>query len=69
MNKATCAAWLAMLLGGCTSGQLYHSGQEWQRTECRKLSPADQERCLRSNAMTYDEYQRERTAAGVGSRQ
>ncbi|HQR24911.1 MAG TPA: hypothetical protein PK163_09010 [Steroidobacteraceae bacterium] len=65
--RACRAAWLALLLGACSSQQLYHAGQEWQRTECRKLAPADQERCLASNAVTYDEYERERAAAGGGS--
>ncbi len=60
--KACLATWLALLLGACSSRQLYHAGQEWQRTECRKLAPADQERCLASNAVTYDEYERERAA-------
>lgn len=64
ITRTACAVWLALLLGACSSEQLYHAGQEWQRTECRKLAPADQERCLASNAMTWDEYQRERETTG-----
>lgn len=53
----------AVLLAGCTASQLYTAGQQWQRTECRKLPPAEQERCLQSTAMSFEEYQRQAAAA------
>jgi hypothetical protein len=57
------AVWL-MLLGACSSQELYLSGQQWQRQECHKLQDADQRsRCLASTARSYDDYQRESAAA------
>lgn len=47
---------------GCTSQQLYSSGQEWQKTECRKLPVQEQQRCMASAAMSYDEYKRQSDA-------
>lgn len=51
---------LAALLAGCSSGQFYASGQDWQRHECNKL-PDSQERgrCLKNAGMSYDTYKRQ----------
>lgn len=48
---------------GCTSQQWYAAGRQWQSNECRKLPSSEIERCMKSNAMSYDEYQREAAAA------
>ena len=63
------AAAVVLSLGvqACSSQQLYGAGQQWQRTECRKLPPPEQERCLKSTAMSFDEYQRRSAAARSGS--
>ncbi|MCW5632216.1 MAG: hypothetical protein KIT17_02680 [Rubrivivax sp.] len=55
----------AAVAAGCASPQLYAAGQQWQRNECRKLPPAEQDRCLKSTAMSFEEYQREAAAARV----
>jgi hypothetical protein len=48
---------------GCTSQQWYAAGQQWQANECRRLPTGELERCMKSNAMSYEEYQREAAAA------
>lgn len=57
----------AASISACTSQQLYSAGQEWQRTECRRLPIGEQERCFKSTAMTYEQYRREAAAARSGS--
>jgi hypothetical protein len=45
---------------GCTSQQLYATGQAYQRNQCLQLpDPADRDRCLDKAGTTYDEYKRE----------
>jgi len=47
-----------LMLVGCSSQQLYATGQEWQRHECRKLVDADERmRCENSVATPFDRYQ------------
>ena len=58
---------LAVAGWGCSSQQLYSAGQQWQRTECRKLPVNEQDRCFRSTAMSFEEYQRQAAAARAGS--
>lgn len=53
----------AVFASGCSSQQLYHAGQTWQQNECRKLPVSEQQRCLNSNAMSYEEYRRQAAAA------
>jgi hypothetical protein len=62
-RRAVATAFAGLVLAGCTASQLYTAGQQWQRTECRKLPPAEQERCLQSTAMSFEEYQRQAAAA------
>ncbi len=64
-RPAACAVRVvaAVLAAGCTASQLYTAGQQWQRTECRRLPPSEQERCLQSTAMSFEEYQRQAAAA------
>lgn len=47
----------------CSSRQLYGAGQAWQQNECRRLPAPQQQRCLSSNAMTFEEYQKQTGAA------
>jgi hypothetical protein len=62
-NAACWPALLAALLSACSTQQAYYAGQAWQHDVCRKLPAAQQQRCLASHAMTYEEYQREAAAA------
>lgn len=53
------AGTLAAVLAGCAD-TAYHSAQQWQLTQCRQLPDlAERQRCERSNARSYEEYQRE----------
>lgn len=62
-TRACLLAGAALLAGGCSSQQLYSAGQTWQQNECRKLAPPQQADCLKSTAMSFDEYQRQAAAA------
>lgn len=45
---------------GCTTQQLYDSGQGWQREQCARLQDAaERERCRASTARSFDDYQAE----------
>ena len=57
----------AFVVIGCSSQQLYSAGQQWQRNECRRLPVAEQDRCLKSNAMSYEEYQKQTAEGRSGS--
>lgn len=51
---------LAGALAGCSTQQLYSSAQQWQRQECHKLpDAAERERCLKSQATSYERYRAE----------
>jgi hypothetical protein len=55
---------LAAGLTACSAQQTYGVGQGWQRAECNKLPDAEQrQRCMASAAMSFDEYQRQSSAA------
>lgn len=54
----TLAALAGLLLAGCSWQQLYATGQQWQRNECRRLVDADERlRCEQSAAIPFDRYQ------------
>ena len=54
----------ALLLGGCSTQMAYDTTQTWQRQECRKMPEQQQrERCLSSNATSYEDYRRQVEAA------
>ena len=63
LHTLTLALAASALLGACSSRQLYSAGQQWQAQECRRLPAPEQQRCLQSNAMSFDEYQRQSDAA------
>jgi hypothetical protein len=47
------------LCSGCTSQQLYATGQSYQRNQCLHLAdPGDRDRCLGNAEASYDEYKR-----------
>ncbi|MEZ5703428.1 MAG: hypothetical protein R3E42_17950 [Burkholderiaceae bacterium] len=50
-------------LSSCSARQWYSAGQQWQASECRKRPIAERERCMSSNAMSYEQYQREAAEA------
>lgn len=54
----------ALLMQACSSQQLYGTGQEMQRNECRKIvDMQEQRRCLTHANMSHDEYKRQSEAA------
>ncbi len=49
-----------MLSSGCSSQQLYATGQAYQRNQCYKIpDDAGRESCLERAGKSYDEYKRE----------
>lgn len=57
----------ALLTQACSSQQLYGTGQEMQRNECRKIvDMQEQRRCMANAGMSHDEYKRQaETAKGA----
>ncbi|MFS8085397.1 MAG: hypothetical protein ACMG6H_07180 [Acidobacteriota bacterium] len=48
------------LSSGCTSPQLYATGQAYQRNQCQHLpEQGERDRCLSKTNTAYDEYKRE----------
>lgn len=49
-----------MVIAGCTSQQLYTSGQYMQRSQCMQLADQnDQAKCISRSQLSYEEYQRQ----------
>jgi hypothetical protein len=65
--RAALVVFIVSLAPGCSSRQLYGTGQAWQRNECRKI-PDEQERsrCLSSTSTSYEDYKRQSEAARSG---
>lgn len=58
------AGFAALVLSACSSQQFYGVGQEWQRTECRKINDTqERQRCMASANTSYDDYKRQSDAA------
>jgi len=58
---------VATAMVGCTSQQLYETGQGWQRNECYKLPDLQERgRCLSSAAISYDQYKQEAKSSFEG---
>lgn len=57
---AICVAILVSLaLSGCTSEQVYYTGQAWQRNECNKIFDRNEyERCMNATNTPYEDYRR-----------
>lgn len=61
------SAMAALLLTGtgCTTQQLYNTGQAWQRNECNRLmDQQERSRCLSSTSTSYEAYKQQ---SGTGS--
>jgi hypothetical protein len=44
---------------GCTSQQLYATGQSYQRIQCQKMpDQSERERCLSNAGTSHDDYKR-----------
>ena len=56
----------SLAAAACSSRELYQAGQQWQKNECAKLPATEQERCRRSTAMSFEEYQRQAGATKAG---
>ena len=56
----------ALITGtGCTTQQLYSTGQAWQRNECNRLmDQQERSRCLSSTSASYEAYKQQ---SGSGS--
>ncbi|WP_292918952.1 hypothetical protein [Nitrosomonas sp.] len=55
----------AIGLAGCSTQQLYTTGQSWQRNECNRLmDQLDRDRCLSSTSASYETYKKQ---SGTGS--
>lgn len=47
-------------LSGCSSQQIYNSGQAWQRNECNKIIDGqERSRCLANSNTSYEDYKRQ----------
>lgn len=45
---------------GCSWGQAYSAGQQWQRNQCNRLvEQTERERCLGNANMPYEDYRRQ----------
>lgn len=54
---------LLVLCSGCSSQQLYNTGQAYQRNQCLNMpDQAERDRCLGKTDTRYDDYRRETTA-------
>jgi hypothetical protein len=63
-SLALCAIAVLCLVVGCSSQELYQTGQGWQKQECKKLQDRDERsRCEKSAATSYERYQAEVEAA------
>jgi hypothetical protein len=52
------------VLAGCTSQELWRTGQQWQKQECARLKDLEErKRCERSAATSYEQYQAESAAS------
>ncbi|MBL8439252.1 MAG: hypothetical protein JNM61_13715 [Zoogloeaceae bacterium] len=63
MRRWMVVFWLggaAAIGGGCTSQQLYATGQSYQRNQCAHLpDQTEREKCQRDANLGYDDYKRE----------
>ena len=45
---------------GCSTQQLYHTGQSWQRNQCNQImDQLERSRCLSSTSTSYEAYQKQ----------
>lgn len=63
MKKNTVLITISLSLAcfGCSNKQLYEAFQpKYDETECRKEHESEFENCMRKQAITYEEYEKER---------
>lgn len=54
---------------GCTTQQLYNTGQAWQRNECNKImDQQERTRCLSSTSTSYETYKKQSEIEGKQGR-
>lgn len=63
MKPALLSLWIALAISlaatGCTSKQVYDTGQGWQRRECNKIvDQNERNRCMNDVNTTYEDYKR-----------
>ena len=60
------SALLATTLPGCSSEQVYNSGQAWRRSTCEQMADREQRaRCQQEADRSYDSYKKESDKAGA----
>lgn len=48
------------MLTGCSSQQVYYTGQAWQRNECYQVvNRSEQTRCLSENETRFEDYEQQ----------
>ncbi len=63
LNTVAVAA-VALLLAGCTSQELWRTGQQWKKQECARLKDLDErKRCEKSTATSYEQFKAESQTA------
>lgn len=56
---------LEIVISGCSSQQLYHTGQAWRSSLCDKAMGDDRARCRADASKSYADYRRETTATNT----
>lgn len=57
---AAALAVVSAITSGCSTQQLYGTGQAWQRNECqRSVDQDERERCLKNANTSYESYQKQ----------
>jgi hypothetical protein len=59
-----CTWGVVFALAGCSTEQVYNTGQAWKRNTCYQINDAQERgRCLASTSASHEDYQREAEAA------
>ena len=60
------SVFIATTLPGCSSEQVYNSGQAWRRSTCEQMADREQRaRCQQEADRSYDSYKKESDKAGA----
>jgi len=62
--RCVAAVFAAVMMAGCSNRQVYDAAQSSQRIQCSKLPEWQYDECMDRTGKSYDEYLREREAAG-----